>query len=84
MSLQEQMEAAVTQLEAAHEVNRAAYRKALDAQKAAGAAVRETCGKAHVSANELGAAKNALAELQRTGPEIKAVGDMKADDAGAV
>ena len=72
------MEAAVEELSAAHEKNRKAYRAALDGRKEADALVRKTCDVAHVSANELGAAKKALEELNRNAPAVEASGDVGA------
>jgi hypothetical protein len=74
MALRDQMEAAVAELSAAHETNRAAYRAALEKAGAACAEVRDLCDKASASANELGAAKKALEELDRNSPAVEASG----------
>lgn len=74
MSLKDQMEAAVKELTAAHETNRLAYRAALKASTEADAAVRAACDAASVTANELGAARKALEELNRNSPVVEASG----------
>lgn len=76
MDLRETLEAAIEELGAAHEKNRVAYRAALEARKEADERVRETCDVASVSANDLGAAKKALDELNRTAPVVEASGEV--------
>lgn len=76
MSLRDQMVAAVEELSASHEVNRQAYRAALAAKGGAEQSLRAACDKASVSANELGAAKKALEELDRTTPAVEAEGNV--------
>lgn len=77
MSLKETMQAEVTKLTASHETNRINYRKALAEATAAQKKVRELCDVASVSANELGAAKKALEELERNTPVIVAEGELE-------
>ena len=65
MSVQETLEAEATRLTAVHEKNSAAYRASLKARDEANLRVREACTAASASANELGAVKKALEELNR-------------------
>lgn len=76
MSLRDQMQEAVEKLTAAHEKNRAAYRQALADRDKANATVRELCDKASATANELGAARKALEELDRNAPKVEASGEV--------
>lgn len=76
MSFREQMQAEVDRLTAAHEENRKAYRKALADRDAATKTLRELNDKASASANELGAAKKALEELDRNAPAVEASGEV--------
>ena len=78
MSLKDQMEASVKDLGAAHETNRKAYRAALAGKQEAEKAVRAACDKASASANELGAARKALEELNRNAPAVEAEGQVGA------
>lgn len=71
--LREQMEQAVASLEAAHEQNRVAYKNALSARDELNKEIRFLCDKGSVSANELGAAKKALEELNRNTPPSQTV-----------
>jgi len=76
MSFRDQMQAEVDKLTAKHEENRQAYRKALADRDAKSAEVRKLNDKASASANELGAAKKALEELERNTPAIEASGEV--------
>ena len=76
MSLREQLEASVTQLEEAHEKCRLAYRSAISARNEAEKAVRSACSAASDSANELGAVKKALEEFNRNTPVVEAEGEV--------
>lgn len=73
MSLREQMQASVEELEEVHEKNRLAYRAALNAVNEAQEIKRQACDVASVSANELGAARKALEELDRNQPNLTVV-----------
>jgi len=79
MSLRETLEAAVAQLEEAHEKNRVEYRKALAVRDEANELVRRANDVASVTANELGAAKKALQELNQNAPEITGSGEVEAE-----
>lgn len=76
MSLRDQLEAAVNKLSAAHETNRKAYRAAMADKAEAEKKLRAACDKASASANELGAAKKALEELDRNTPAVEASGEV--------
>lgn len=76
MSLRDQMEKAVNDLSASHEVNRQAYRAALAGKAKADETLRAACDKASASANELGAAKKALEELDRNAPAVEVEGEV--------
>lgn len=76
MSLRETMEAAVNELSASHEVNRQAYRAAMAEKADAEKKLRAACDKASASANELGAARKALEELDRNAPAVEASGEV--------
>lgn len=78
MGMKEALEKNLADLEAAHEKNRAEYRAALKASAEADARVRQACETASISANELGAAKKAMEELNRNSPAVEASGNMEA------
>lgn len=85
MSLRDTLVSEVERLAEQHEKNRQAYRDALKAQSSAAAAVRKSCEVASQSANELSAAKTAVAELDRTAPArvIGGSGNVQASNGGA-
>ena len=78
MSLQETMQAEVERLAAAHEENRAKYREARTHVREAQEVAGTFKAIASVTANELGAARKALEELNRTSPAHEASGDVEA------
>lgn len=78
MSFKDSLEAEVKKLTEAHEKNRQAYRAALSEKESTNAKVRELCDTASASANELGAARKALEELDRNSPVVEASGEVGA------
>lgn len=83
MDIRDTLKAEVERLEALHETNRAAYRAALAVQRVATAEAAALSDVAFVSANELAAAKDALAAAEKGAkrkPTLQAVG---APSAGA-
>lgn len=79
MSFREKLEAEVAELAVSHETNRAKYRELLAQRDEINAAVRAACDLASASANELGAARKALEELDRNAPKpIEASGAIQA------
>lgn len=71
------LDAEVKRLEQVHEINRTAYRAALAVQRVATAEAAALSDVAFVSANELAAAKDALAALEKGAkrkPTVQAVG----------
>lgn len=76
MSLRDKMLAEVESLAASHETNRQAYRAAMADKAKADETLRAACDKASTSANELGAAKKALEELDRNAPAVEAEGEV--------
>lgn len=79
MSLRETLQAEVDRLSAAHEKNRVAYRKAAEEERAIAKQKRALNDVASASANELAAAKKALAELdKREGRKVVGSGQAKA------
>lgn len=76
MSLRDTMDKAVADLAAAHETNRTTYRDLRAKREELDAQVLKAKDAASVSANELGAAKKALDELNRNTPAIEGSGSV--------
>jgi len=83
MSLKDTLRAEVERLGAIHEKNRTAYRAAMQEQREAAARAEELSGIAFVSANELAAAKEALAAFEKKSkrPHVVGVGELGAASA---
>lgn len=69
--MREQLQKQLSQAEAQHEKNAAAYRKALADRRAIDKTVRKTCDVASESANTLAALREAVAKLPP--PKLEAV-----------
>ncbi len=74
MGLRDMLKAEVDRLEAAHEVNRVAYRDAKAVATEANERVRAANDVASASANELAAATDALRQLDKHQPKAAVVG----------